>query len=516
MMRQDFRRFAPFGLYLAGLALLVSGVLYIIQHSFTLPLQISLAAIVLGLALFALLDPVRTKEALTGRQARYGSNALVLSLAFIGILVVINYLAYQNTRRWDLTEDQQNTLAPETVQALDSLKDPVNAEAFFSSRFPATTAQDLLENFKQNSKGKFDYTIIDPEKDPIRTQQANVTRDGTIVLTQADRQEQVSYVSENEITAALIRLTNPGKRNVYFLTGHGEYSLDGTDQNSYPEVKNSLTAKNYTVTTLNLMADTKIPEDALAVIVAGATKPLSDREVQAISDYLDKGGSLMYLAEPTPITKFGDAADPMAAYLEKNWGIKLDNDLIIDRNNPQQPLIAVASQFGDHAITQKMYSLGVLFPTARSIQANAPSQDIQLTPLAFTTQMAWGETNFESVQNQQVTEDQGQDIPGPLTLAVAGTNNTTKARIFVSGDSDFASSQYFQLYGNGDFLLNAIDWSAEQDNLISLTPKTPTQRFMVLPQRYTMGLILFGSVFFLPGLVLLTGITVWMQRRRRG
>jgi hypothetical protein len=33
---------------------------------------------------------------------------------------------------------------------------------------------------------------------------------------------------------------------------------------------------------------------------------------------------------------------------------------------------------------------------------------------------------------------------------------------------------------------------------------------------YTIGLILLGSVFILPGLVILTGVTVWIQRRRRG
>jgi ABC-type uncharacterized transport system involved in gliding motility auxiliary subunit len=64
--------------------------------------------------------------------------------------------------------------------------------------------------------------------------------------------------------------------------------------------------------------------------------------------------------------------------------------------------------------------------------------------------------------------------------------------------------------------LNGIDWAAAQDNLISLTPHEQTQRFLAAPQTYTFGLILLGSVFLLPGLVLLTGVTVWLQRRRRG
>jgi len=89
-MKTEWRRFAPIGLYLALIATLVSIGLYIVQREFNLYLQISLGLIVVGLALFALLDPERVRQLLTGRQARYGSNAFVLSLAFVGIVVVLH------------------------------------------------------------------------------------------------------------------------------------------------------------------------------------------------------------------------------------------------------------------------------------------------------------------------------------------------------------------------------------------------------------------------------------------
>ncbi|MBE0696920.1 MAG: hypothetical protein IH586_08345, partial [Anaerolineaceae bacterium] len=46
--------------------------------------------------------------------------------------------------------------------------------------------------------------------------------------------------------------------------------------------------------------------------------------------------------------------------------------------------------------------------------------------------------------------------------------------------------------------------------------RQPIQRMMVPPDPITMNLILLGSVFLLPGLVIFTGIYVWVQRRRRG
>ncbi len=515
MTLRDLRRFAPVGLYISGLAALVTAGLFIVQKSFTLPIQISLGVTIIGLALYVLLDPQRTREALTGRQARFGSNALLLSLAFIGIIVVINYLVNNNSQQWDLTEDKQNSLTTESIKTLESLKSPVKAEAFFSPNMPADTAQTLLMNYKSKSQGKFDYEFINPVTNPVLAQQDNVTRDGTIVLKMDNRMEQVTSTSEEDVTSALVRLANPGKRAVYFLTGHGEYPTDTSSDNNYSQVKAALTAKNYTVNTLNLLASPKIPEDALAIIVPGPTKPLSQDEIGLLKAYQEKGGSVVYLAEPIPVTKFGDQADPMATYLEQTWGIKLENDMVVDTTSNQR-LVAISQSFGSHPITQKMTTSVVVMPSARSLKVETAPSGVTLTPLASTSNQAWGETDFQALQNNQASFDQSKDFPGPLVLAAAGENSTTHARVLVIGDSDFASSQGYTAYGNSDFILNGIDWAAAQDNLISLTPRQPTQRFLAAPQTYTFGLILLGSVFLLPGLVVLTGVTVWIQRRRRG
>jgi ABC-type uncharacterized transport system involved in gliding motility auxiliary subunit len=515
MLNRDLRRFAVLGLYLSGFAALAAGGLFIIQAGFTLQVQISLAVIFLGLALFVLLDPQRTREALTGRQARYGSNALLMTIAFVGIVVVVNYLVNNNSRQWDLTEDQQNTLTNETIQTLASLPTTVKAEAYYTIRMPVESARNLLQNYQTNSKGNFQYEIIDPETDPIRAQQAKVTRDGTIVLRMDDRQEQVSFASEEEMTSALIRLSNPGERSVYFLTGHGEYGIDPNSEANYHQVYTALTAKNYGVSTLNLLSNPIIPPDALALIAAGPIKPISAQEVEIIKAYLDQGGSLVYLADPRPVTEFGDAEDPLAAYLETDWGIVLDENIIIDLSSNRQ-LVAISDRFGDHPVTRKMYSLALVLPSARSVRLGMSPSDIQTTELAYSSDLAWGETDYQSIEQGQATPNEGQDVFGPFALAVAGVNNQTGARVLVVGDSDFASSGSYSQYGNSDFLLNGIDWAAEQEGLISLIARQPIDRFMLPPQTQTMGLILLGSVFALPGAVIFVGVYVWAQRRRQG
>jgi ABC-type uncharacterized transport system involved in gliding motility auxiliary subunit len=515
-MKPSLKKFAPYGLYLALLAGLVSGGLYIVRRSFDLPLQISLGLIVVGLALYALLDPKTLRANLTGRQARYGSNTAILTIAFIGILVVVNVLVNNNSPRWDLTEDQQNTLAPETLNVIASLKSPVKAEAYFRVSTPSTAAADLLEKIKQAANGKFDYEFIDPDANPVRANNAKITADGTIVLVQDNRSEQVSFAGESEIVNGMVRLDNPGQRTVYFLSGHGEYDPEGSGDRSYAAVKQLLTDKNYTVKTLSLIADPQIPADALALVIAGPTKILAQEETTLIQSYLDQGGSLVLLSEPPVVTEFGDQSDPLAGYLQANWDILLGNDLVYTpTNNP--PYVASSAAYGKHPITNKMQTDAVVLPTARSIQLlQSSSPDITLSPLVLTSQNSWAETSTAELSSNQVAFQQDQDFAGPVPVAVAAENAANRSRVVVVGDSDFAGDTIISQYGNRLFIINVIDWAAGQDDLINLTSRQATQRILIIGDQIALGLLLLGTIIVLPGAVVVGGIVVWLKRRRRG
>ena len=517
-MKTEWRRFAPVGLYLALLAALTAISLYVIQREWNLYLQISLGVVLLGLALFALLDPERVRTALTGRQARYGSNALVMTVAFVGILVVLNYLGYKNSKRWDLTEGKQNTLAPETLDTLAKLPEPVEALGFYTARISAESAKNLLEQYKFEAKGKFNYRFIDPEADPIAAKNAKVTRDGMIVMKMGDRQESLEFVSEKEMTSTLVRLISGETRAVYFLTGHGERDPEWVGDEAYSLVKLVLESKNYIVGKLNLLSSGNIPDDASVIVIAGPRQPVASEEVEKLKAFVESGGALVVMEEPLPMTDFGDSPDPLADYLGESFGIALGNDMVVDFTL-QQPFIAVANSYASHPITQKMQGLAALFPTTRSVTATGELNDFNRTELVLTAENAWAETELQSLQGGEQIElqpDSGKDMLGPVSLAVVAESIDKKNRLIVFGDADFANDANFTQYGNGDLLINSVDWAAGQENLINLTPKDSVQRVLIPPERYTMGLILFGFVFLVPGAVLFSGVAMWAQRRKRG
>jgi ABC-type uncharacterized transport system involved in gliding motility auxiliary subunit len=521
-----WHRYTFLALVIAGLAFLVA-ILFLITRlmlgigmfsgatvkTLNNGIFISLGLTVLFLGLYAILEPEKTRQAFTGRQARHGSNIFITAIAFLGILIVLNWFVFKNPIKKDVTQDQTNTLAPETMQALESLPQPVTAIAFYSS-LSTESAEDLLVRFKSSSNGNFDYRFVNPDTDPAAAQEAGITGDGKILLKMGENQEIANFASETELTKALIKLINPEPRAVYFLIGHGEASLEAGDT-SYAIAKQTLESKNYTVTSLNLLAENKIPEDALAVIIPGPQKQVSENEVELLKKYVDAGGSLIVMEDPVITTEFGDSPDPLADYLTEDWGITLNNDIIIDLSS-QEPLYAVSVSAGQHPITTNLTSnYIVILPQARSITISSAMDGVIQSGLLFTSQNSWGEVNFTNAEGTQISFDP-EDLPGPLTMAAAGENSNSQGRVVVFGDSDFATDQNFNAYGNGNIFVNSVDWAAEQEDLINITPNTPTTRTFIPPTQIQLLVIMLGTILCIPGLVVMAGVFTWLARRRQG
>ena len=512
MNGETHERYAPIALGLALIALLVALGGYIVYHTFAPVVTVSLAVAVVAAGTYVFLVPDKVRAALTGRQARYGSNALLLTVAFIGILAVINYLGYQFPKRWDLTADKTHTLDQVTLDTLAKLPQKVTATAFYTSRMPKGNAQNLLDQYAFASHGKFTYKFVDPEAQPTLAQQMGITRDGTVVLQMGDRTEKVTSVTEQNLTSALVRLLHPKKQVVYFLTGHGERSPEDFDNAGYSTAKRELENKNYTIQTLSLLKHKSVPDDASVIVIAAPKKPLGKEEIAALKAFLAKGGGVMVMLEP-PL-KPQKQPSPLVDFLQTDWHLQLPDDIVIDPlANPAT--VVVSYQYGTHKITEPIQTLATIFPTARSVGVPLPVPNgFDMITLVKSEPKSWAETDLAALQKQEVKEDD-KDIKGPVGIAAAVENMKDHGRLVVVGDADFASNAYYTAYGNADFFLDSIDWLSNQQELIHLNPRTPTQRTIVLPRQDALRLLFLAFVLVLPGIVLLAGGVVWWQRRRR-
>jgi ABC-type uncharacterized transport system involved in gliding motility auxiliary subunit len=239
-------------------------------------------------------------------------------------------------------------------------------------------------------------------------------------------------------------------------------------------------------------------------------------EVTSLSDYLDKGGGLLVMDEPSVPQPGQDQPDPLRSYLETRWGLRLDDDLVVDLAS-SVPLAGISGSYGDHAITTRMRNLGSVYPSSRSIEV-MPLEDTSIaqTSLVLTGDRSWGETDLVAFQDRnELSYDAGKDKQGPLVLGATATDSSDDARVVVFGDSDFATNRYFFEIGNGDMAVNSLDWAAGQENLISLTPKASTQRFVTPPSAQTASAIFLLTIILMPGGVVLMGVITWWNRRQR-
>jgi len=511
----DWRLLAPYTVGLGVVLLVLAGGYYFVRRLFDGYVYAGLVIGVVALLVSALLDPGRVQHWLGSRQARYGSNVLLMSLAFVGIVVVLNFLSYRHNARWDLTENKQFTLAPETLQTLETLPEAAEARAYYTSR--TGTSRDELERMLEQyheASTKFTFRMIDPEADPAAATADSVTRDGTLLMAMGTRSESISYPTEQDITAALVRLSNPGIRKVYFLTGHGEADPAATDDAAVRKASDMLVTQNYTTATLNLLVEKTVPDDALALVIAGPDKALAASEVEAISAYLARGGGLVAMIEPSLMTHFAGAPDELSAYLAREWGVTLRDDVVVDTAS-QNAFNAIAAQYAESPIVEKLYRTVTIFPTARSIDLHMPEgMSFTQTALVLTGSNSWGETDLESITNKQVAFDAATDHAGPAVIAAAVEQASPRARLVVFGDSDFGRNATFDAYGNGDLLVNAINWAARQDALINLTPKTQTSRIITPPSTVAINLIMLGTICLLPSAFVAAGAIVWFSRRR--
>ena len=443
------------------------------------------------------------------RSSKLGANTGVLVAAVVAILVFLNYLGFRHHKTFDLTTEKLYSLSDQTKKIVEPIKSDVDIFLFAKSSDPqAQQLKDQIAEY-QNLNHHIHFQVVDPTEQPGLAKEYEITRLDQLILVSGSHTERPDDTSEQDITSSILKAVATTVKSVCFLEGHGEKSIEDTSGKGYSGVVDELKKENYLVRSVNLVTSGSVPQDCSVIADAGPTKSFFPQEVQMIEKYLDGGGKAIFLLDP--------GTNPELDSIIQAWNVKVGDNYVIDVSGVGRligagPGIPLVVNYGPSPIVKNFENMMTFFPLARTVSAADSSKAdpvtvelLKTSPNSFTV---------PNLGNGTVKFDAAKDERGPLSLGVSAEkkSGSSDARLVVIGNSEFASNQWFGQQRNGDLFFNAINWLTEEENLISIRPKEPTNRRVTLTQAQQRELS-WLSMLILPLFVILGGIYVWIKRR---
>jgi gliding motility-associatede transport system auxiliary component len=442
-----------------------------------------------------------------GRQGKLSANTVVLSVAVLALVVVANYLGFRHHKRFDLTAEGLYSISDQTKKVVANLSKDV--KVIYFNKEDNQRFSDLMKEYKYAGP-RLSFERIDGAQRPEMARQYKARREGDIAVAAGDRNEIINDISEQAITNAILKVTRDNLKTVCFLEGHGEKSLSDTQSSGYSIVEKRLKDENYQLKTVMLAREQQVPSECAALVVAGPKQSVTPPETAMIGKYLDGGGKAMLLLDSETTPQLDDVL--------KSWNIESADNIVLDVSGVGQmfgagPEYPVVSEYGSHTITKDFGRTMSVFPLARAIKVTGGAGGA--TPLLTTSENSYAKEKI--TPGQQIKFEPGKDQKGPLTIGAAASKSVDgkkEARLVVIGDSDFATNGVFrvQSFRNADLFLNSVNWLAEDEDLISIRPKSVTNRSVTMSESQQRTFLLLSAAL-MPLAVIGSGIYIWWKRR---
>lgn len=458
--------------------------------------------------------------------------AYVLLLAAVALAVFAVACAAVDRFGWkvDLTQNQIFRLTETTEDLLAELEAPVELIYCNSEGDADANLKEVLRRYA-GASGQIGVTYLDLEANPAVAEEwakrdLALSEDGILVLcgqnarflswsslyalntytdeSGAQRYSLAGLQAETKLTSAIAAVTGQGATAVAFTAGHSE---------DVPQALLDLLEGSNYVTEQVVLGVEPLGESVATVIVAGAKRDFSEKELQLLDGFMARGGNLMVFRDPEVGT-----LPNLDGYL-RSWGITVEDQIVLEPSQQMDSPLNIIPVFGVSMISVhfSQQSSYVVLPECRALSLDSPNGCVTNAVLRSTA-AAYGK---DYATMTTLTRDSG-DRSGPFTVAATSERSYTgpggEARtqyLFAAACTGFYEESYLRTesLGNADLVLQALAYMNDSDVTLRIPVKRLAANDIAISRG---GVVLFSAIFVAaaPLALLLAGAAVFLKRRR--
>lgn len=465
------------------------------------------------------------------KRFRYGSFSTAMMLLAVVIFVLVNLLAGEVNRTWDLTQEQLFTLSSQTHTFLETLDEPITLTLIAPTGTEEPIFVALLEEYTRASSF-ISAEFRDPMVNPGFVQQFSTALGGAVpnesIIVQSGSQYRVitpdlmvtplfnargevvgiqSFNFERQITTAIHAVTQGEIAVVYKLLGNGEVPLEA-------DFVSFLQTENFVVRQVDAFALDFSDADILLLSMPAWDWPAE--QADRILAFLDAGGAAMFVLPPQVMGRLPNVDRVLAAY-----GVRISDFFVMEPDPRQHMMLPMFTlpQLWPHEINLPLAAqnrLNLFLSFAGAVQVtDLVRATTTIEPVLVTSVNAFGRVDLyiESPLYHPNVDIGG----GPFMTAAAIVDSTFHAqdtKLIVIGGGDIFAPASREIVGENNFAFtaSALNWLAGQGPGLFIPVRTPgTSRLMV--NQFEANVMAGLVMGVLPVAVLAAGLVVWLRRR---
>lgn len=447
---------------------------------------------------------------------------IVLGIVVLGVLATLligaNILAARSTWRYDTTEGNIFSLSSETVAIINQLNEPVTLHVVVTAKpHELYRNKELLALYQERKPEFITIELLDPLRDPQKVAALGISSGDALAIAFGDEVPIIlKSVQEQAVTGVFFRRLLGSERIVYFLSGHGEPSIDSLEPEGLSELKEVLKTEQVLARPLLLAETGAVPDDAASVVVVAPRESIPAAEIQVLHDYVRSGGNIALFFEPTVADGLFDLA--------QTFGIQVHRGVVLDKTQrlfdaPEIGWQITTRSYGEHEIVSGLTDTDLtVFLMAVPLQPITElARRFSLEPIVKAPGNAWGETNLTALfaDTPSAVYDEAEDVTGSIVLGMSAEiqqKDNQTSRVLVYGDSTWVRNQNISVYANDTLAARSFLWSINEESKIVARPRS-FRRSVLLISSEAFRLLLLAS-FLVPEFIFLLGVFVWWRRTR--